>query len=65
MNRDQKAAVVEELAGQIRSSDAVFAVKDSLIVPFVSHESGTAPDGTKMDRPYFTVQYDFGLKATM
>ena len=46
-------------------SDAVFAVKDSLIVPFVSHESGTAPDGTKMDRPYFTVQYDFGLKATM
>jgi hypothetical protein len=34
-----------------------------LIVPFVSHESGTAPDGTKMDRPYFTVQYDFGLKA--
>ncbi|HET6870046.1 MAG TPA: 50S ribosomal protein L10 [Solirubrobacteraceae bacterium] len=26
MNRDQKAAVVEELAGQIRSSDAVFAV---------------------------------------
>jgi large subunit ribosomal protein L10 len=26
MNRDQKAAVVEEIAGQIRSSDAVFAV---------------------------------------
>jgi large subunit ribosomal protein L10 len=26
MNRDQKAAVVEELAGEIRSSDAVFAV---------------------------------------
>src|ERR1700733_13717020 len=26
MNRDEKAAVVEELAGQIRSSDAVFAV---------------------------------------
>jgi large subunit ribosomal protein L10 len=26
MNRDQKAAVVEELAGQIRSADAVFAV---------------------------------------
>jgi large subunit ribosomal protein L10 len=26
VNRDQKAAVVEELAGQIRSSDAVFAV---------------------------------------
>ena len=26
MNRDQKAAVVEEIAGEIRSSDAVFAV---------------------------------------
>ena len=26
MNRDQKAAVVEELAGEIRSADAVFAV---------------------------------------
>ena len=26
MNRDEKAAVVEELAGQIRSADAVFAV---------------------------------------
>ncbi|MBV9336329.1 MAG: 50S ribosomal protein L10, partial [Solirubrobacterales bacterium] len=26
MNRDQKAAVVEELAGQIRAADAVFAV---------------------------------------
>src|SRR5438067_3762991 len=26
MNRDQKAAVVEEIAGEIRASDAVFAV---------------------------------------
>src|SRR5438067_5769900 len=26
MNRDQKAAVVEEIAGEIRSADAVFAV---------------------------------------
>src|ERR1700752_12925 len=26
MNRDQKAAVVEDIVGQIRSSDAVFAV---------------------------------------
>ena len=26
MNRDQKAAVVEEIAGQIRSAEAVFAV---------------------------------------
>jgi len=44
-------------------SDAVFGVKDSLVVDFVRHEPGLAPDGTKMDQPYFTVQYDFGLQA--
>lgn len=43
-------------------SDAVFGVKDSLIVEFVRHEPGTAPDGARMERPYFTVQYDFGLQ---
>jgi hydroxyquinol 1,2-dioxygenase len=44
-------------------SDAVFAVKDSLVVDFVRHQPGTAPDGSKRDQPYFTVQYDFGLQA--
>ena len=44
-------------------SDAVFGVKDSLIVDFHRHEPGTAPDGTTLDRVYFTVNYDFGLKA--
>lgn len=44
-------------------SDAVFGVKNSLVVGFVRHEPGTAPDGTKMDRPYCTVNYDFGLKV--
>jgi len=44
-------------------SDAVFGVKDSLVVDFVRHEPGIAPDSTKLDRPYFTVQYDFGLQA--
>jgi hydroxyquinol 1,2-dioxygenase len=45
-------------------SDAVFGVKDSLVVEFVRHEPGAAPDGTNMDRSYFTLHYDFGLKAT-
>jgi hydroxyquinol 1,2-dioxygenase len=44
-------------------SDAVFGVKDSLIVDFHRHDPGIASDGTKLDRPYFTVNYDFGLKA--
>lgn len=42
-------------------SDAVFAVKNSLVVDFVPHEPGVAPDGKRMDRPYYTVQYDFSL----
>jgi hydroxyquinol 1,2-dioxygenase len=42
-------------------SDAVFAVKNSLVTPFVRHEAGAAPDGKRMDRPYYTVEYDFGL----
>jgi hydroxyquinol 1,2-dioxygenase len=42
-------------------SDAVFAVKNSLVVEFQRHEAGTAPDGKRMDAPYYTVKYDFGL----
>jgi hydroxyquinol 1,2-dioxygenase len=42
-------------------SDAVFAVKNSLVVEFKQHQPGIAPDGKRMDKPYCTVQYDFGL----
>ena len=42
-------------------SDAVFAVKNSLVVDFVRHAPGVAPDGKRMERPYYTVHYDFGL----
>ena len=42
-------------------SDAVFAVKNSLVVPFERHEAGRAPDGKQMTRPYYTVHFDFGL----
>ena len=42
-------------------SDAVFGVKDSLVTDFVRHESGTAPDGTEIDIPYYTMSYDFVL----
>jgi hydroxyquinol 1,2-dioxygenase len=44
-------------------SDAVFGVKHSLIVDFARHAPGVAPDATRMEKPYCTVQYDFGLKA--
>ncbi len=48
---------------QYLDSDAVFGVKDSLVVKFTRHEPGTGSDGTEMKQPYFTVAYDFGLPA--
>ncbi len=45
-------------------SDAVFAVKSSLITEFTRHEPGAAPDGTAMGVPYYTASYDFTLTPT-
>ena len=42
-------------------TDAVFAVKESLIVDFVEHPAGRAPDGRTCDQPYCTASYDFRL----
>jgi hydroxyquinol 1,2-dioxygenase len=42
-------------------SDAVFGVKDSLIVDFVRHPPGKAPDGSTMNEPFSTASYDFVL----
>ncbi len=43
-------------------SDAVFGMKESLVVQFERHEPGTAPDGSRMSTPYYTAQYDFRLR---
>lgn len=43
-------------------SDAVFGVKQSLIARFDRHPPGKAPDGTVMDTPYYTCEYDFRLR---
>ncbi|HPU54121.1 MAG TPA: dioxygenase, partial [Burkholderiaceae bacterium] len=43
------------------SSDAVFGVKDSLVVDFTAHPAGPTPDGGRLDRPFSTVGYDFVL----
>jgi hydroxyquinol 1,2-dioxygenase len=42
-------------------SDAVFGVRDSLIVPFNRHEPGKAPDGRVLDRVFHTMQHDIHL----
>ena len=48
---------------QYLDSDVVFGVKESLIREFEPRSAGTAPDGRVLDRPYFHLHYDFGLKA--
>lgn len=45
-------------------SDAVFGVKDSLITHFERHESGSAPDGTRVDKPFYTMSYDLVLSPS-
>ena len=42
-------------------SDAVFGVRNSLIVDYAKHPAGTAPDGRAMDKPFHTAGYDFKL----
>ena len=41
--------------------DAVFGAKRSLAVTFVDHEAGVAPDGTRVDEPFQTVEWTFTL----
>jgi hydroxyquinol 1,2-dioxygenase len=43
-------------------SDAVFGVRSSLIGNFVRHEAGTAPDGSTVDKPFYTLNFDFVLE---
>jgi hydroxyquinol 1,2-dioxygenase len=45
-------------------NDAVFGVKESLVVDFVEHEPGTAPDGRVLDTPWTSVDFDIVLVPT-
>jgi hydroxyquinol 1,2-dioxygenase len=36
-------------------------VKSSLITLFERHEPGVAPDGKRMETPFYTARYDFTL----
>jgi len=46
---------------QYLDSDAVFGVRSNLVVEWVKHEPGIAPDGTVMSTPFYTLDYDFIL----
>jgi hydroxyquinol 1,2-dioxygenase len=44
-------------------SDAVFGVKESLIVDFHRHDAGIGPKGEKVDVPFWTCVYNFRLAS--
>lgn len=43
-------------------SDAVFGVRSSCIGTYVRHAAGIAPDGTPLDVPFCTLDYEFVLQ---
>jgi hydroxyquinol 1,2-dioxygenase len=43
-------------------SDVVFGVRSSCVGEYVRHEPGTAPDGTTLDEPFYTMQCDLVLE---
>ena len=45
-------------------SDAVFGVRDSLIVEFPEHPAGTAPDGREIDGPWNSVEFEIVLEKS-
>ncbi|MFS8977873.1 intradiol ring-cleavage dioxygenase [Cupriavidus necator] len=47
--------------GTYLDSDAVFGVRSSLIADWRRHEPGQAPDGSMMEIPFYTLEYDFVL----
>jgi len=46
---------------QYLDSDAVFGVRSSLVTDWTRHDAGLAPDGSKLDKPFYTVNYQFVL----
>jgi hydroxyquinol 1,2-dioxygenase len=50
---------------QFLDSDAVFAVKNSLIRDFTREAPGIAPDGKKIDTPWRKLQTDFVLSKAV
>jgi hydroxyquinol 1,2-dioxygenase len=45
-------------------SDAVFGMKESLVAHFDRHPPGVAPNGERIETPFYTVNYDFRLRRT-
>jgi hydroxyquinol 1,2-dioxygenase len=43
-------------------TDVVYGVKAPLIVDFIEHPPGIAPNGDKIDTKFYTIAYDFVLQ---
>jgi hydroxyquinol 1,2-dioxygenase len=43
-------------------TDVVYGVKEPLIVDFEKKPAGTAPNGEKVDTPFYVIKYDFVLQ---
>ncbi|MEE8555738.1 MAG: dioxygenase [bacterium] len=43
-------------------SDPVFGVKNSLVADFERHDDAAEIDGHRLEPPYYTARYDFGLE---
>jgi hypothetical protein len=41
----------------------VFGVRSTLIADWLRHEPGIAPDGTRTEVPFSTLDFDFALKT--
>ncbi len=39
----------------------MFGVRPSLVADWVRHEPGVAPDGSRRDGPFHTLEFDFTL----
>jgi len=46
-------------------SDAVFGVRDALIIPFKAHRSKLGPDGRILDRSHYRIHYDFHMRKPL
>jgi len=45
-------------------SDAVFGVRSTLITDWIPHDAGVAPDGSTLDKSFYTLNYDFVLNPS-
>jgi hydroxyquinol 1,2-dioxygenase len=60
---DRLITHVFEAGDRYIDSDAVFGVRDALIIPFKLKRNKTGPDGSVMHRSYYHIHYDFHMRT--